>query len=124
MKNKNPIIVIVSAGTELKETVETILGNKLNDEILIINSDEMITKKQSLLTIASLLLEEEISSKTSYRKPTSDKNSINSKKYKKIPKNCKIWNIGKYEVIALNRKNAIRKALNLRKKERNNNVQI
>jgi len=33
---------------------------------------------------------------------------------KRIPKGCKKWRIGQYEVIALNRKNAIRKALNLR----------
>ncbi len=38
-------------------------------------------------------------------------------KEKRIPKSCKVFIIGKYSVIALNRKNAIRKALNLRKND-------
>jgi len=36
-----------------------------------------------------------------------------------IPSGCKVWCIGRYKVTALNRKNAIRKALKLRKEAQN-----
>jgi len=51
-------------------------------------------------------------------KKTKHETIINRPKQpKKIPKDCKVWKIGKYNVYALNKKNAIRKALNLRKQE-------
>ena len=54
----------------------------------------------------------------SYPQPT---RRVRKGKQKKIniPSGCKIWYIGKYKVTALNRKNAIRKALKLRKKAQN-----
>jgi hypothetical protein len=45
-----------------------------------------------------------------------DKNKINVKpKAKKIPKGCKIFIIGRHQIVALNEKNAYRKLLNILK---------
>ena len=94
--------------------------------IIIVNSEEM--KKEHLHALLGLSIFAEgiqneyphLSTNPKFKAEDIDLTHgslLKTAKEKTIPKGCKIFNIGKYEVIALNRKNAIRKALNLRKRD-------
>ena len=99
---------------------------KQGNNVIIINTEEM--KKQHLQSLLGLAMFAEnilneyphISTNPKLRAEDIDlMHGSEIRKLESIPKGCKIWNIGKYEIIALNRKNAIRKALNLRKRDFN-----
>ena len=112
-----------NSGSEAAKIAIEQLQNQGNKVIIINNEDMNKQHLQSLLGLA--MFAESIQNEyphisTNQKLKAKDIDLIHGseiRKIKSIPKGCKIWNIGKYEVIALNRKNAIRKALNLRKRD-------
>lgn len=114
---KTLIIAGVKDNSELaKATIEALEVDGVKVVFASEKNEEM--NKRDIGALFAIATMGEAMLHSNYRhNPIYDQPTIIESKQKPIPKGCELFIIGKYEVVALNRKNAIRKALKLRAKK-------
>jgi len=119
---KTILITGANANNEVAiQTIKSLESNGCNVVCVPENNENM--KKSDLAGLFALAMMGESMLHSSSKDNDLYEPSLNPvlkiQKKKKIPKGCKLFKIGKYEIVSINRKNAIRKALKLRSSDFN-----